>query len=90
MLVLCTVMYKKILGVHETWPALDTVRYIFLETGTHCAPSDNTTACPTLTMMCMHCSHWCIYDIRKIQSCSTCHRLLNAAVLNVEVVLNVV
>jgi hypothetical protein len=49
----------------------------------------NTTACTTPTMMCMHCSHWCIYDTQKIQSCSARRRLLNADVLNVEFMLNV-
>jgi len=49
-----------------------------------------TTACATPMLMCVHYLHRCIYDTRKIQSCSACHRLLNASVLNVEVMLNVV
>jgi hypothetical protein len=56
----------------------------------HLVTTTTTTACATPTMMCVHYSHRCIYDTRKIQSCSACHRLLNASVLNVEVMLNVV
>lgn len=54
------------------------------------ATTTTTTACVTPTMMCVHYSHRCIYDTWKIQPCSACHRLLNASVLNVEVMLNVV
>lgn len=66
------------------------VHIVHLLVTTTTATTTATTPCATPTMMCVRYSHRCIYDTRRIQSCSACHRLLNASVLNVEVMLNVV